>query len=99
MRLLLLAGAVFMLIAGAVCLVFGAIGPAIWLFGVGGVVILGTAFEKTLYKPLGTGSPLGAGWTRTKERFVDPETGKTVEVFYNATSGERQYVSPDSDRR
>lgn len=99
MRLLLLAGAVFMLIAGAVCLVFGGIGPALWLFGVGGVVILGTAFERTLYKPLRTRSPLGPGWTRTKERFIDPETGKTVEVFYNATSGERQYVSPDSDHR
>lgn len=98
MRLLLLGGAVFLLIAGAACLVFGAIGPAIWLFGVGGVVIAGTLFERVLYKPLRTKSP-GPGWTRTKERFIDPETGKTVEVFYNAASGERQYVSPGADRR
>lgn len=88
-----------MVIFGAVSLIFGSVGLSLWLFGVGGVIVVGTAFERTLYKPLRTKSPLGLGWTRTKERFIDPETGKTVEVFYNATSGERQYVSPDSDRR
>jgi hypothetical protein len=98
-RLVLLGGAVLLLVIGAVCLVFGAVGAALWAFGVGGVTILGTLFERTLYKPVRTQSPLGPGWTRTKERFIDPESGKTVEVFYNATSGERQYVSPDTDRR
>ncbi len=98
MRLLLLACGIALLIFGLVALIFGAFGWALWLLGVGAFVVVGTAFERTLYKPLRTKSP-GPGWTRTKERFIDPQTGKTVEVFYNATSGERQYVSPDPDRR
>ncbi|MFO1157828.1 MAG: hypothetical protein U1E60_03220 [Reyranellaceae bacterium] len=98
LRLLLLAGAVFMVIVAAICLIFGPVAPAIWLFGIGGVIAIGTLFERTFYKPVRTESP-GPGWTRTKERFVDPATGKTVEVFYNATTGERQYVSPESNRR
>jgi membrane protein implicated in regulation of membrane protease activity len=31
-------------------------------------------------------------WQQTGERFEDPETGKTVEVHYDPTSGERRYV-------
>ena len=31
-------------------------------------------------------------WQRTGERFVDPESGRTVEVLYDPGSGERRYV-------
>jgi hypothetical protein len=34
----------------------------------------------------------GAGWERTSERFVDPDSGKTVTVYLQPGSGERQYV-------
>jgi hypothetical protein len=30
-------------------------------------------------------------WQPTGERFVDPTTGQLVEVFYNTTTGERDY--------
>ena len=38
----------------------------------------------------------GAGWQKTGERFVDPDTGKVVDVFYDPRSGERQYVAHDA---
>lgn len=88
-----------MLIVGAACLALGPIAPAIWLFAIGGMILAGTLFERAFYKPVRSEMPLGPGWARTKERFIDPETGKTVEVFYNATSGERQYVSRETRRR
>jgi len=34
----------------------------------------------------------GAGWEATGERFIDPETGKQVTVYYDPKSGQRQYV-------
>jgi len=43
-------------------------------------------------KPLAGRSP-GPDWTATDERFVDPETGKLVRVYYHAASGERRYVA------
>jgi len=30
-------------------------------------------------------------WQPTGERFVDPTTGRLMEVFYNTTTGERDY--------
>jgi len=48
-------------------------------------------YERYRYKPLATASP-GPGWQRTAERFVDPDTGKTVTVYLEPGSGERQYV-------
>jgi hypothetical protein len=30
-------------------------------------------------------------WQVTGERFVDPETGKNMEVLYDPRSGERRY--------
>jgi hypothetical protein len=29
----------------------------------------------------------------TNERFIDPESGKTVTVFYQPFTGERRYVA------
>lgn len=37
----------------------------------------------------------GSHWHPTGERFEDPGTGKTVEVQYNAQTGERRYRSDD----
>lgn len=33
-------------------------------------------------------------WQKTEERFVDPESGQTVQVLYNPRTGERRY-EPD----
>ena len=56
----------------------------------------GTVFERVLYKPL-LGKKPGPGWVKTTERFVDPDSGRTVDVFYEPSSGERQYVSQDPE--
>ena len=65
--------------------------PAIWLLIAGGVFTLGTLFERIIYKPL-RGQRPRAGWVETGERFVDPNSGKLVEVYYNPATGEREYV-------
>ena len=36
--------------------------------------------------------PSGDHWRPTGERFVDPETGRLVTVWFNQATGERQYV-------
>ena len=63
---------------------------------IGSVLLLaGLAFERWRYKAIERGQP-GPGWQASGERFVDPETGKPVEVWYQATTGERRYVAlPD----
>jgi hypothetical protein len=43
------------------------------------------------------GKKPGPGWVKTTERFVDPDSGRTVDVFYEPSSGERQYVSQDPE--
>ena len=37
----------------------------------------------------------GNGWQKTEERFVDPESGQTMQVLYNPRSGERRYEAAD----
>jgi hypothetical protein len=49
-------------------------------------------FENWRYSRPATNNP-GPGWQKTAERFVDPETDKTVTVWFNPTTGERRYVS------
>ena len=35
----------------------------------------------------------GRNWQATPERFIDPETGRLVTVFFNPATGERRYVA------
>jgi hypothetical protein len=97
LRLAVLAAGVALLIAGVIAATYGVAAVTLWLLGAGGVITAGTVFERVLYKPLQSKKP-GAGWVKTGERFVDPDTGETVDVFYEPTSGERQYVSQRADR-
>ena len=90
--LLVFAGALALL--GTILLVRGQPGAGAYALGVGGLIVLGTAFERWRYRP-NNGRP-GAGWEPTGERFEDPQTGKTVRVFYDPESGARRYMS-DSD--
>jgi len=56
-----------------------------------GIVILAAlALERWRYRPV-TGAE-GSGWTKTGERFVDPETNHLTEVEFNPRTGERRYV-------
>jgi hypothetical protein len=72
---------------------FGCYPPAgivgFWaLIFLGGLVI-----ERWRYKPLADRSP-GPDWQLTDERFVDPETGKLVTVYFHPPTGERRYIGP-----
>ncbi len=64
----------------------------------GGVITAGTLLERVIYKPLLRERP-GAGWVKTAERFIDPDTGQPVDVFYNPATGERQYVSQEPRKK
>jgi membrane protein implicated in regulation of membrane protease activity len=76
---------------GALCLLIGADPPAYTLLIWGAVLLAAIVYERFRYKPLASASP-GSGWQRTSERFVDPDSGKTVTVYLQPSSGERQYV-------
>ena len=56
---------------------------------VGAIFVLGTLFERWRYN--NKNAPTDADWQVTGERFVDPESGKSMEVLYDPRSGERQY--------
>src|SRR5438105_2651595 len=80
-------------ISGAAGLALLGCGPAaIGLAGWALVLIVGLLIERWRYKPLAERSP-GSDWTATDERFVDPETGKLVTVYYHPATGERRYVA------
>jgi hypothetical protein len=88
--LLVIAG---LLVAGGVAMAVLCIFPAAIGLGVWGVILLiGLLIERWRYKPLADRSP-GPDWTATGERFVDPETGKLVMVYYHPANGERRYVA------
>lgn len=96
-RVVLLVG-LLMLLCGAATLGLGVPGLPLWLLVVGGLITIGTLLEKVIYKPLLRERP-GAGWVKTAERFIDPDTGHPVDVFYNPASGERQYVSQGPEQK
>lgn len=77
--------AVFLALAGIV-------GPAIYAGSLGALLFVGLVFERWRYKPLSE-ARLGPDWVATDERFVDPETGKLVTVYYHPATGERRYVA------
>jgi hypothetical protein len=57
------------------------------------VIVLGLIlFERTRYRPRISSS--GGEWLPTGERFEDPASGKTVEVYQNLQTGERDYRTP-----
>ena len=88
--LLVIAG---LLVAGGVAMAVLCIFPAAIGLGAWGVFLLiGLLIERWRYKPLAKRSP-GPDWTATGERFVDPETGKLVTVFFHPGIGERRYVA------
>jgi hypothetical protein len=85
------------IVVGLICFACGVVAMVLGLFPPAGValvwgvlILLGTAWEKVIYKPLEMKSP-GAGWSPTSERFIDDTTGAPVTVWVDAT-GERKYV-------
>jgi hypothetical protein len=54
------------------------------------LVVAGTLFERFYYRGNATDAA-PQGWRETGELFIDDETGGPVTVWFNATTGERQY--------
>jgi hypothetical protein len=96
LRTWLLVFAGVLALIGVILLIHGPPGPGAYALGLGGLIVLGTVFERR-YRSSQT-SP-GADWKPTGERFEDPQTGKTVQVLYDARSGERRYVSDSEPPR
>jgi hypothetical protein len=63
-------------------------GPMVLILG---VLIAITAALEPVYGRA-NGKPTGSAWQRTDERFVEPETGKLVTVWFDPETGERRYV-------
>ena len=85
-----------MLVAAAFGALFGCrlaamIPLALW----GATLAGGVLVERWRYQLLADNRP-GRDWVATPERFVDPETGRLVTVFFNPTTGERRYVADDN---
>ena len=57
-----------------------------------GCVIVITAIAEPVYGRLTGRPPLSGGWQPTSERFIDPATGKRVQVWFEPKSGARRYV-------
>ena len=66
---------------------------AVW----GAIFAGGVLVERWRYQVLTDNRP-GRDWRATPERFVDPESGRLVTVFFNPATGERRYVV-DNNRR
>jgi hypothetical protein len=83
-------------LAGAVILAkIGCIELA-WRLGFFGVVLaVAGLVERWRYKRLAATRP-GTEWVATGERFVDPESGKLVSVYFHPRSGERRYVAAEA---
>jgi hypothetical protein len=82
------------LLAGAAALAHAGCSLGVSLrLAVPGLFLIGAALvERWRYKRL-AGSRPGPDWVATDERFVDPESGKLVTVYYRPSTGERRYVA------
>ncbi|NCT85544.1 MAG: hypothetical protein GXC94_20510 [Comamonadaceae bacterium] len=63
---------------------------AVW----GGVIAAAVLFERWRYRT--HGAARDDGWQPTPERFIDPESGQAMRVFYNPRTGERRYERADA---
>jgi hypothetical protein len=88
---------VWAVIAGALIFICGL---ALWMWGGGlfmmicGLVVAATAILEPAYGRL-VQRPAGHDWRATDEKFIDPETGLLVTVWYDPVTGDRRYVSDE----
>jgi hypothetical protein len=73
-------------------------GFVIWLGLVLLPLIVWALFRKSGYKRRPLDRPPGTDWVRTEERFVDPSSGETLDVWFHPLSGERAYVRAEPGR-
>ena len=82
----LLAGAAVSALSGC------SVGTVLRFAAPGLVLLFGLSVEHWRYKPVSARTP-EQGWVATNERFVDPESGQLITVYYQPSTGERRYVS------
>jgi hypothetical protein len=68
------------------------IGVVVWVGTVGLLVLIWVLFRNGGYKRQPLEAPPGPDWQLTEERFVDPSSGESLEVWFHPESGERAYV-------
>ncbi len=85
-----------------ICLLLVAVGAGALLTGSGdfvpllawgGIVLLALLFERWRYRPK-TSVAADADqqdWQATGERFVDPDSGQLMQVYFHSKTGERRY--------
>jgi len=79
-------------LAGALLCLAGIPAPGVQLLVLGLIVLVGVLVESWRYRK----EPRpDADWQPTEERFVDPATGKRVQVLYDPKTGERRYQSEE----
>lgn len=91
MRTVLIAIGGVLLVAGLACMALGAFPPMFVLACWGVALLVGTVFERVIYKPNLAQRP-GSAFQRTPERFIDDQTGEPVTVYIEPATGERAYV-------
>jgi hypothetical protein len=96
LRTVLLVFAGVLALSGVTLVLRGQLGAGAYALGLGALIVLGTVFEGR-YRS--NNARPGADWKPTGERFEDPQTGETVQVFYDPGSGERRYVSDSQSPR
>ena len=76
-------------------------GFVFWDFGGGPVVLIVgiLAFATAVLEPIygrASAKPASGNWRVTGEKFVDPETGQLVTVWFDSETGERRYVEDEA---
>jgi hypothetical protein len=91
LRAFVIAVAAILLCAGIGLIACGFHAPGWQALVIGGVVLIGTLFERWRYRHIE--EPANGRWKRTGERFLDPSTGDPIEVMFDPRTGERRYVA------
>ncbi len=96
LRRALIVYGVLCLVVAVALFVAGAVIPLAVDLAIGGVIVIAAfLFERQRYRPR-IDSSLGR-WQVTGERFVDPTSGRLIEVHYNPDTGQRDYVDTNGE--
>jgi hypothetical protein len=91
LRGFVIAVAAILMCAGIGLIACGVKAPGWQALVIGGLILVGTLFERWRYRPIE--QPAKEQWQRTGERFLDPSTGNPVDVMFDPRTGERRYVA------
>lgn len=93
-RVLIAYGVLCLIVAGILLAVHATIVLVIYLAVNGLLIVGGILFERRGYRS--RVDRTRGQWQPTGERFMDPTTGRVVEVYFNQQTGERDYREPGS---